>query len=102
MIENKKDLLQSNQEFKKYMDFLGQEIMYTNYSLARTQRIEDQLSKEYFDLMKTFNLQPLHYDDWIYYTKDPTLTTKSIFDIYRVRLKRNTVRIFLSLTIKNI
>ena len=41
--------------------------------------------------MKTFNLQPLHYDDWIYYTKDPQLTSKSIFDLYRVRLKKNTV-----------
>lgn len=91
MIGNNNNFAANNLELKKYLDFVGQEMIYTNYSLARMQRIEDQISKEYFTLMKTFNLQPLHYDDWIYYTKDPQLTSKSIFDLYRVRLKKNTV-----------
>ena len=91
MLQNKLDFLANNQDFKKYMDFLGQETMYTNYSLARMQRIEEKISKEYFNLVGGFNVQPLHYDDWIYYSKDPRLTSQSIFDIYRVKVPKNTV-----------
>ena len=93
MFENKTALIGTNQEFKKYMDFLGQEILFTNYSLSRMQRIEDKISKEYFALINTFNMQPLNSHEWIYYSKDPQLTSKSIFDIYRVRTQRNTVKI---------
>ena len=94
MLQKKLDFLANNQDFKKYMDFLGQETMYTNYSLARMQRIEEKISKEYFSLVGGFNVQPLHYDDWIYYSKDPRLTSKSIFDVYRVQVPKNTVSFF--------
>ena len=92
MFDKKISYINSNQDFKKYMDFLGQELLYTTYSLAKMLKTEERISKEYFALMKTFNVQPLNYDGWIYYTKDPLLTSKSLFDIYRVRVKKNTVK----------
>lgn len=85
------NLIATNQDFKKLMDFLGQELLYTNYSMTRMQRIEDKISKEYFGIMSSFNIQPLHYDNWVYFTKDPNLNSQSIFDIYRVPVQRNNV-----------
>ena len=71
LMRNRASLLSNDQDFKKYMDFLGQEIMYANYSLARIQRIEEKISQEYFTMINSFNIQPMLYDNWSYYSKDP-------------------------------
>ena len=92
LMRNRASLLSNDQDFKKYMDFLGQEIMYANYSLARIQRIEEKISQEYFTMINSFNIQPMLYDNWSYYSKDPRLTSKSMFDIYRVPISPNTVK----------
>ena len=46
LMRNRASLLSNDQDFKKYMDFLRQEVKDTNYSLARIQKIEEKISSD--------------------------------------------------------